>query len=120
MKTFIASLCAFFLLILLIIWNSFFVRSTTRELERSLSEMPICKEAEEAVERLYSYWEKQHLRLSLSIAFADIHNMDVCVLEMKTAVQNKDALQFETARLLALDAIEDMQRLERITWDSIL
>lgn len=120
MKTFIGALCAFSLLIALIVWNGFFVRTTTRELEKTLSSLPSCEEAEDAVEELHAYWEERHLRLSLSIAFADIHNMDVCILEIKAAVQNKDALQFESARLLALDAIEDMQRLERITWDCIL
>ena len=120
MKTFIASLCAFALLLLLIAWNVRFVNSAMDELENSLLSLPTCENASAEIERIDAQWQKKRKAISLSVSYNELREMDVCLAQMSAAVKEQDALQFETARLMALDTITDIRRLERITLVNIL
>lgn len=115
MKTFIVSLLIFSLLLVLIGWNVVFVNSTMDKLEQTIKEMPACETASEALQRAEMLWHEKRSTLALSVSYGEIRDVDVSLVEMRTAVNAGDTLQFETARLTALDAIDDIRRLERIT-----
>ncbi len=119
MKTFIIAICTFSLLLGLIGWSVFFVNSTMNELEREITSLPPCAEADGALAQAEAFWREKRTALSLSVSYSEIRDMDVSLAEMRAAVTEGDALQFETARLTALGAVDDIRRLERITPSSI-
>ena len=120
MRTFIASLCAFALLLLLIAWNARFVNAAMDELEHGIRSLPSCESANTQLEHIDTQWQKRRKVISLSVSYNELREMDVCLTQMRAAVKEQDALQFETARLMALDTIMDIRRLERITLINIL
>ena len=119
MKTFIVSICMFCILLALIVWNVIFVNSTMSELERQIASLPSCEEAGDALTRAEALWQDNRTALTLSVSYGEIRDMDVSLAEMRAAVSQGDVLQFETARLTALGAIDDIRRLERISPSSI-
>ncbi len=119
MKTFIVAICAFSLLLVLIGWNVFFVNRTMNRLEEDIISLPPCEEADDALTRAETLWREKRTMLSLSVSYGEIRDMDVSLAEMRAAVTEGDTLQFETARLTALGAVDDIRRLERITPSSI-
>ena len=120
MKTFIASLCVFSSLLLLIAWNVRFVNRATEELETQIQTLDFRESASEKVEQLDAKWQKYRKVLSFSVSYNEIREMDVCIAQMRAAAKEQDAVQFESARLMALDSIKDLRRLERVTLTSIL
>ncbi len=120
MKTFFIAIAIFALLLGVIVWNSFFINRTMDTMEAALEALPACESAAGALEDLETYWEKRHALIACSISFDEINQMDTCLAQMRAATQQKDALQFETGRLLAQRAVEDMRRLERFAFDCIL
>lgn len=119
MKTFIVAICTFSLLLLLIGWNVIFVNRAMNELEEIVSALPSCEKANGPLVQAETLWKKKRTALSLSVSYNEIRDLDVSLAEMRAAVEEGDALQFETARLTALGAIDDIRRLERITPSSI-
>lgn len=120
MKTFIASICAFSLLLFLITWNVCFVNRTMDEMENAVRALPACEHASEALDELDARWQEKRTTLSLSVSYNEMRDLDVYLAQMRAAAAERDDLQFETARLMALDAIKDIRRLERITLTSVL
>lgn len=119
MRTFIISIFTFSLLLLLIVWNMIFVNRAMDQLEREILALPACKNASGALEQAEALWCKKRTVLSLSVSYSEIRDLDVIFSEMRAAVSEGDTLQFETARLKSLGAIDDIRRLERITPSSI-
>ena len=119
MKTFIVALCAFSLLLALIVWNVIFVNRTISTLEKDITALPACDKASEGLEKVTVFWRKKRTLLSLSVSYGEIRDMDVSLAEMRAAATEGDTLQFETARLSALGALDDIRRLERIFPSSI-
>jgi hypothetical protein len=120
MKTFVLSLCVFGTLLLTILFNCLFVDRTMDTLELTLETLPACEEATESVEALTHYWERCHNELSFSISHSEIREMDNCILQMRIAAQSNSSYEYELARALGLEAIHQMRRLERFSWDGIL
>lgn len=119
MKTFIVSLLIFSLLLITIARNAIFVNGTMDKLEQTIKEMPTCETASDMLREAETLWREKRSALALSVSYGEIRDVDVSLVEMRAAIDAGDALQFETARLTALGAIDDIRRLERIAPFSI-
>ena len=120
MKTFVVAICIFALLIGMIVCSSFFVNRTMDTMNEALTDLPSCDAAEAALSELEAYWEGRHALLACSLSFDEMNQMNVCLAVMRAAIEQESPLQFETGRLLALQAAKDMRRLERLSFECIL
>ena len=120
MKTFYVSLLIFGALLALITWNTIFVNRSMGELEEAILALPDCNEANGPFDRVKERWQALYRPLAFSVSFEDLRNMDAYLFQMKTALKEKDALQYETAREGALNTIHSIRRPEQFSLTSIL
>lgn len=120
MKSFYTALAVFLLLLGLILCNSFYVRKASRELTKMIEAAPACEEAEAAVDDLYQYWKEHERILALSLPLCDIQSMSDCLAKMRAAVKTKNSEAFEEGRLLALDMLEHIGGMEKLSIDNLL
>ena len=119
MRSFIIALCIFALLILAIIFNGIFLRSTTGEMEAALRALPVAEEGE-ALLALENYWKNKRTGMSLSISFDEIRKMDELLIELRIAAQCKDENSFLLSRAQALEAVARMRRLECFSLEALI
>ena len=120
MKTFYVSLLIFCALLALITWNTLFVNKSMSQLEEAILALPDCDEGWDPFERIQERWYALYRPLSFSVSFEDLRNMDAYLFQMKTALREKDALQYETAREGALSTLRTIRRPEQFSLSGIL
>ena len=120
MKTFIAALCAFAVLLGVIIGNCFYVKRTTEYMENALYALPAASEADAPLAALEEYWRVRHTEISFSVSFNEIHALDEHMTQLRAAADKGEDYEFELARALALKAVERIRRLERFSFECIL
>lgn len=120
MKTFYVSLLIFFALLGLITWNMLFVNRSMCELETAMIDLPSCEEASADFEKVRAKWQALYRPLSFSVSFEDLRSMDSYFFQMQTAIDQEDALQYETARSGVLSTIKVIRRPEQFSLTSIL
>ena len=120
MKTFYASLIVFFLLLALIACNGHYVKRTTAELETMLSEHLQMPAETDALQKIEEAWQKRKRVLSLSVSFEEMRALDEQLLAMRAAVTTDSAADFETARLLAIEALVRIREPEELSIDNLI
>lgn len=120
MKTFFAAIGAFLLLFGVIVWNSFFVNAKMTRMESLLSDLPDCKTAATSFARVTDEWEHLRVPLSISVPLTQMREMDEVLAELRVAIEQKDSLQFETARARAIETARSIKRPETLCAECIL
>ena len=120
MKAFYASLAVFGLLCAVIILNSLFVCQTANQLTDLLEMLPACEEATEAFKQAERFWEERRALVALTAPHKDVEALNIQLLQIRAAIQTKDAHAFERARTLAIDAADYLQALEKFSIDNLL
>ena len=120
MKTFFASLIVFFLLIATISTNYFYINRTTSNLSERIATLPDCENAEDDTKALLVYWSQEERFLGLSVPFEELQQTKDVFLSLHHAAREKNGYEFNKYRLLAEDAIEDLQRLEKFKLENLL
>lgn len=118
MKSFIVSLCAFALLLALIICNYIFINRTADELEQLLLELE--PEAIQGHNALNAYWERHRILMGFSVPNTEMQNFQERLTALLHAGSFRDPAEFERCRALALGALADLRRLERFSMENLL
>ncbi len=119
MKTFIAALCAFALLLGGVTYNYVYVNQTTQAITKALEAVEATPSDPQALARLEALWENNRFFLGISISFDELQEMDRCIAQMRCALQLQDQTEFLLALSQASEAVKHLGRLERWSWECI-
>lgn len=119
MKSFYVSLCAFTLLLAVIVCNYGFINQTADELEYRLTALDV-NTAKSDIAELNALWEQKRILMSFSIPNAEIQGFQERLTALQYAVCFCDPAEFERCRALALGALSDLRRLEKISAENLL
>lgn len=122
MKAVLGAGVIFVLVLLLVLGNCVYVRQTVSEmtdLVASLPENP-CEEAVQTLERIAHHLASHKNGLSLSISFLLLDRAKELTDITLVYAQENNASDYNANRKLLMDAMEDLQRLEKISWAAIM
>lgn len=119
MKVFVASLILFVLLLGVIWWNYIFINSTADEMNRKVTALPSCAEAEEAVDALADYWEKRSAIAGLSVSYEVLYEVEENLSDLRSAATQNEEFEFEAARARVIVSIRQLRRLEQFSIENI-
>ena len=121
MKTFTIVLVVFFALCTAMLLNFIYINESADELTRlaeslSFDDPSVTKKTEELEQK----WEKSSVIFSLTVNFKDIDYLGENLIALKSSAESHDRDEFERYRLLVIDAIDGVRRLERFSIINIL
>lgn len=119
MKTFVASLIFFALLLGAICWNCIFINSMADEMNRRVTEIPSYADAKDALDSLSAYWEKRHAIASLSVSYEVLYEVEENLSDLRSAAAQNEESDFEEARSRVLVSIRQLRRLEQFSIENI-
>ena len=109
MKSFIASLVIFTVLLCMIIWNCCYTVRICNRLEILIDNLPPAENASQAVRELRDFWEHESAKISISISLQIIHKADDCFTELQYAADYGDVATFEKNRYLAKMIVQELK-----------
>ena len=121
MKTLAVVLAIFFILCAAMVLNFIYINESADELT-SLAESlsfddPSITDKIEEIERK---WEKSSVIFSLTVNFKEIDYLGETLVELKSSAESRNRDEFERYKLLVIDAIDGVRRLERFSIINIL
>lgn len=122
MKSFIATLIIFVLLLVIIVFNFFYINRVGDNMTEMVNALEFydstgCKAG---LERLYGYWKDNEAKVSLSVSYIELNSVDDNMTKMISYFECDDRTEFECSRASLLNAIEEMRRLEAFSIKNIL
>ncbi len=118
MKTFLFSIGALALMIVIIVCNAVYIKNVTGEMQRGLEELQSCDEVPS--QALLARWRNEEKLLELSISATDMSEIANHLTELCVAARLEDKETFERARALCLCGIVRIRELERFSLLHIL
>ena len=118
MKSLIITIILFCLLLGCIIINSFFVHRTVAHLNDLLSQIEDSPDRESTLSELEAYWEKQEQLLSFSVSFRDLDHVGETLAGLRWAHDERDEKEFRKYHALLSDAVEEIARIERLSFEN--
>ena len=119
MKTFYTSVLLFCLLLGAISFNMLFVRSITSDMLQMLDSLPPYHDAAQAATDLYEYWEAHQVAVSFSANEDAVCELEIRLIELQTAAEQKQASDFATAARLTRAAILRIRNAERFAAENL-
>ena len=122
MKTLFITVAVFILLCTAMTLNYRYINDTAEELTALTSSLDITnkEDCEAKVIKIKEKWEKSTDIFSLSVSFREIDYLGEVLISLSHYCEEGNAGEFERYRLLLLDAIEGVSRLERFSVLNIL
>ena len=122
MKTIFITVAIFVLLCAAMVLNHRYINNTADELSALASSLDITnkEECEAKVIEIKEKWEKSTDIFSLSVSFREIDYLGEVLISLSHYCKEGNAQEFERHRLLLIDAIEGVSRLERFSVLNIL
>lgn len=114
MKGFTVSLILLAFIIVLVVLNVLYVNRTINELEQLAGDVWHTRTAD-AVDELYSYWEKCRSLVGLSVSLREIDSATENLLSLQAACNEGNDWLIEQSYVLFCNALEDIRRYEKIT-----
>lgn len=118
MKAFIVSLCVFALLLGGILWNTLFIRKTTREMNDLLNKME-ANPSENTLAELESLWEKSRARVSFSSPLSEIDAVSDRLTLLRNAFDRRDSEKILLSISLIRNAVDNLVRSERPSLETV-
>lgn len=118
MKSLIFSAILFFSLIALVVGNSLYIHSVCNDALSILN--TLSPDDEEGVSELCAFWHKHSLIFGISIHNSQIERMNELTEALKSAVAKRDGAEFQEYRSLLTELLEELQKNEEISFQSII
>lgn len=118
MKSFVAAMILFSLLIVLIIGNACYVRHVSETLLHSLDTLSLSDEPS-ALDALEEYWHRHRALTGLSVGTRELDRLNESLLLLRAAYDTQDASEFIRYQQTARQAAEDLSRLERFSPENL-
>jgi len=113
MKSFVLTVILFCLLISVIVINSLYTKNIANEIEKKITDLDFEEEITDELNEIQEYWEKQEKIVGISVGFKEIDKTCELIISLKTYYQYQNKQEFERVKLLLLDVIEEITRLEK-------
>ena len=122
MKTLFITATVFILLCVSMFLNYRYINNTVEELTDLTNSLDIGnkEECEKKVLQIKEKWEKSTPIFSLSVSFREIDYLGEVLISLSHYCETSNESEFERYRLLLLDAIDGVSRLERFSVINIL
>lgn len=122
MRTVIITVVSFLILCLLMTLNRNYIRTTADELTRLTDELDFSDKENclKTLDELDALWEKSSTVFSLTVSFREIDYLGETLLSLRASFESANEHEFERYRLLLVDAIEGVARLEDFSIINIL
>ena len=121
MKDFIISIILFSLLIAIIVCNSIYVKKEINILRDSVKSVPSIDspDCQLFINSLRDEWRDFKKIARLSLNYTEINRMDCLIEELNCHFETKNDNDFEHAKILMLNLLGEIVRLEKISVDGI-
>lgn len=122
MRDLIISLVLFTLMIGFIVGNSLFVQRNTRQLISALGEVPAvdAPDCEKKIGEVRLYWRDFKKVARLSLSYSEMNRMECLIEEMDCHRRTGNANDFEHAKVMMINLLREMARLERLSLDGVM
>lgn len=119
MKSFIAALVLFFLILIGVLVNSLYVCSTGLHISEYAQLIESSDEKLPAFLSLKEYWENRRSILRLSVAEAKIERMNELVISLYAAIDTRNSSEIQKICSIMYELSEDISLYEKISLHSI-
>ena len=118
MKASLISLCVFLILVILIVVNVIYIKNITSDFTKRIEsltpyDLSTCEE-------IYSDWSKNHFFICLSVSHDKTDKIEEAFLVTLEKIRHKDSEGFYENKVLLLNYIEEIKRLQMLTLDTVL
>ena len=121
MKDFVISIILFSLLISLIIGNSLYINNEIKLLNEAVKSVPEIDspECQKSINFLRDEWQRFKKIARLSLNYSEINRMDCLIEEMNCHLRNRNVNDFENSKVMILNLLGEIVRLEEVSVDGI-
>ena len=122
MRDLIISLVLFAVMIGAIAGNSLFVRRSVERLIGAVDAVPdiTASDCEKMIGELRLYWRDFKRVARFSLNYSELNRMECLIEEMERHRITKNANDFEHAKVMMVNLLKEMARLEKLSLDGIL
>ena len=118
MKASIISFCIFLILVILIIINVVYINNVTSDFTSRIKELS--PNDLEACEEIYNDWTKNHFYICLSVSHEKTDKIEESFLVLLEKSRTGDNEGFYENKVLLLNYIEEIKRLQMLNFDTVL
>lgn len=121
LRDLIISIILFSLLIALIIGNAIYINNEIKILRSQVNDIPSISSisCRDRVNRLRERWVAFKKIARISLSYADLSKMDCFIEELDCHLTTRNSNDFEHVKVMILNLLREMERLEKITADGI-
>lgn len=119
MKAFWGSLLLFAALISFVLFNAQYVHQSVAYLRATSEQLTEPSQQKSALEELEAFWESHRPWLATSIRHSELNDVSELIVSLKWAYDTQSTDDFERNRLLLRDAADELERSERLSFESI-
>lgn len=121
MKDFIISIILFSLLITVIVCNSIYIKKEVNILSDAVRNVPSIDspDCQLFINSLRSEWHDFKKIARLSLNYAEINRMDCLIEELNCHLKTQNDNDFEHAKVVMLNLLSEIVRLEKVSVDGI-
>lgn len=119
MKAFWGSLLLFTALLSFVLFNAQFVHQSAIGLRAAAEQLNEPSQQKSALEELESFWNAHRPWLATSIRHSELNDVSELIVSLKWAYDTQSNDDFERNRLLLRDAADELERSERLSFESI-
>ena len=100
----------------LVILNAWYIHGATKDMGDLVKALPLIpgEDAARGVVAFHAFFEKKHALLRLTLSFSQLDRVAELSKSLLEYAQSGAVADYRVTRMLLLDAIEDMSRLERL------
>ena len=122
MKSLVATLILFVVLLCSVIANFFFINHVADTMEHMIEGLPpvTAETCVNSAQEIQTYWNDRINLISLSVGYNIIDRVCEQLALLVACAEIQDLYGYQSARALLLDAIEDARRTERFSIGNIL
>lgn len=118
MKTLVASVILFVVLISIIIGNIFYIKYATDTI-RAYTEAINVDSPPESVDRLSAFWKDHKKLVALSVSYTDLDDICELIIKLESAHKTGNAAAIERNKELIFDELAGITRFEKISIENI-
>ena len=121
MKDFVISIILFSILIALIVCNSIYIKKEVNLLSDSVRSIPSIDspDCQLFINSLRSEWRDFKKVAKLSLNYSEINKMDCLIEELNCHLYTQNNNDFEHAKIMMINLLSEIVRLEEISLDGI-
>lgn len=122
MRDLIISVVLFALMITAIVGNSIFVCKEAKLLRDAVSRVPSidAPECKNRIGELRIYWRDFKKVARLSLSYSELNRMECLIEEMECHRQTGNANDFEHAKVMMMNVLNEIERHERVSLDGVM